>query len=50
MVTWPHPQYKLIHVIKVFGEVMDKNFVGDAMDKTFDAITFISKYLYFQKT
>ena len=29
---------------------MDKNFDGRAMDKTFDVITFISKYLYFQKT
>ena len=30
-------------------DLRDKNFVGVLMDRSFDVITFISKYLYFEK-
>ena len=37
---WPHTQNNLSHAIKFF-------FV-DVMDRNYDAIAFISKYLYFR--
>ena len=30
-------------------ESRGKNFVGDVIDRTYDVITFISKYCYFKK-
>ena len=41
LITLPHLQYNLSHVIK---------FVSDVMDKKYDVITFISKYIYFKKS
>ena len=31
-------------------ELAWKNFVGDIMDRSYDAIAIISKYLYYKKT
>ena len=36
----PYLQYNLIHVM---------NFVSDAMDGNYDAITYISKHVYFKR-
>ena len=33
----------------IWFESCDKNFLGDVIDKIYDVITFISKYLYFKK-
>ena len=43
------PNFGEMTISTIQFELRDKIFVGDVMDRNYDVINFLSKYLYFKK-